>query len=68
LDQAHQSLVLLPENPLLLVAVADMQAREHQNDSAISSAPEARRRSPVSSSRPGHVLPLSGPCSQPRRC
>src|SRR5216683_5814618 len=30
-----------PENPLLLVAVADVQAREHQNDSAISSARDA---------------------------
>jgi hypothetical protein len=41
LDQAHQSLVFLPENPLLLVAVADVQAREHQNDSAISSVRDA---------------------------
>ncbi len=30
-----------PKNPLLLVAVADVQAREHQNDSAISSACDA---------------------------
>ena len=38
---AHESLVLLPENPLLLVAVADVQARQHQNDAAIASARDA---------------------------
>ena len=38
LDYAHQFLALLPENPLFLVAVAHVQAREYQNDAAISSA------------------------------
>jgi predicted CXXCH cytochrome family protein len=43
LEYAHDSLVLLPENPLLLVAVADVQAREHQNDDAILNATDALR-------------------------
>jgi hypothetical protein len=38
LDFAKQSLTFLPENPQLLVAVADVQAREHLNDEAIASA------------------------------
>ena len=38
LEYAHLSLALFPENPLLLVAVADVQARLQQNESAISSA------------------------------
>jgi predicted CXXCH cytochrome family protein len=33
---ARQSLTYLPENPQLLVAVADVQARQHQNDEAIT--------------------------------
>ena len=41
LDFARQSLALLPESPLFLVAVSDIQAREHQNDAAISSARKA---------------------------
>jgi predicted CXXCH cytochrome family protein len=41
LEYAHLSFVLFPENPLLLVAVADVQARLQQNESAISSAREA---------------------------
>ncbi len=41
LDYAHFSLVLLPENPLLLVAVADVQAYLQQNEAAISSARDA---------------------------
>ena len=41
MDYAHQSLVLLPENPLFLVVVADVQARQHQNDAAIASAHDA---------------------------
>ena len=35
---ARQSLTYLPENPQLLVAVADVQARQHQNDEAITNA------------------------------
>jgi len=35
---ARQSLSFLPENPQLLVAVADVQARQHQNDEAIANA------------------------------
>lgn len=38
LDFAKKSLTYLPENPQLLVAVADVQAREHLNDEAIASA------------------------------
>ena len=41
LEYARQSLRLYPENPLLLVAVADIQAREHRNDAAIATAREA---------------------------
>jgi predicted CXXCH cytochrome family protein len=41
LDYAHFSLLLLPENPLLLVAVADVQARMQQNERAIASARDA---------------------------
>src|ERR1700751_1904264 len=35
---ARQSLTYLPENPQLLVAVADVQARQHLNDEAITNA------------------------------
>ena len=38
---ARESLTLLPENPLLLVATADVEAREHHNDAAISDAQDA---------------------------
>ena len=38
LEYAKKSLTYLPENPQLLVAVADVQAREHLNDEAIVSA------------------------------
>jgi predicted CXXCH cytochrome family protein len=38
LEYAKKSLTYLPENPQLLVAVADVQAREHLNDKAIASA------------------------------
>ena len=41
LDYAHLSLSLLPENPLLLVAVADVQAARQQNEAALSSARDA---------------------------
>ena len=41
LDYAHLSLSLLPENPLLLVAVADVQAVLQQNEEAIASARDA---------------------------
>jgi len=41
LEYARQSLALLPENPLLLVAVADVQASRRQNDDAIRSATDA---------------------------
>ena len=37
----RESLTLLPENPLLLVATADVEAREHHNDAAISDAQDA---------------------------
>jgi predicted CXXCH cytochrome family protein len=38
LDYAKESLTYLPENPQLLVAVADVQARQHLNHEAITSA------------------------------
>src|SRR3984957_5685309 len=41
LDYAHFSLLLLPENPTLLVAVADVQAQLQQNDAAMASARDA---------------------------
>src|SRR5438132_647436 len=41
LSYAHKSLALLPENPLLLVPVADVQARQSLNSAAIAHAREA---------------------------
>jgi len=41
LSYAQKSLVLLPENPLLLVPVADVEARQHLNSAAIAHASEA---------------------------
>ena len=41
LNYAKQSLTLLPENPLLLVSVADVEAKKHRNDAAISDARDA---------------------------
>jgi tetratricopeptide (TPR) repeat protein len=41
LGYAQQSLALLPENPLLLVPVADVEARQHLNSASISHADEA---------------------------
>src|SRR5579864_1320026 len=41
LNYARQSLTLLPENPLLLVSVADVEAQKHLNDAAISDARDA---------------------------
>ncbi len=41
LSYAEESLVLLPENPLLLVPVADIEAREHRNEVAIVHARDA---------------------------
>ncbi len=41
LNYAEKSLVLLPENPLLLVAVADVEARERRNLAAIVHAERA---------------------------
>lgn len=38
LDYARQSLRIYPENPLLLVAVADIEARVKRNDEAIQTA------------------------------
>jgi predicted CXXCH cytochrome family protein len=43
IEYAHKSLTLLPENPLLLVALADAQAGQMQNDEAIHNATEALR-------------------------
>jgi hypothetical protein len=41
LEYAHQSLALLPENPLLTVSVADVEARQHLNSAAITHADAA---------------------------
>jgi predicted CXXCH cytochrome family protein len=41
IDYARASLRLLPENPLLLVALADVEARDKDNDSAIRDAQSA---------------------------
>jgi predicted CXXCH cytochrome family protein len=41
LDYARKSLALLPENPLLLVPVADVEARQGLNQAAIEHAEEA---------------------------
>jgi predicted CXXCH cytochrome family protein len=41
LSFAHQSLALFPENPLLLVAVADVQARTAHPEAALESAQDA---------------------------
>ncbi len=41
LGYAQQSLALLPENPLLLVPVADVEARQNLNSAAIGHADEA---------------------------
>jgi tetratricopeptide (TPR) repeat protein len=41
LNYARESLTLLPENPLLLVSVADVEAQRHLNDAAISDARDA---------------------------
>jgi predicted CXXCH cytochrome family protein len=41
LEYARESLALLPEDPLLLVAVADVQAGQLQDDAAIISARDA---------------------------
>jgi tetratricopeptide (TPR) repeat protein len=41
LKYARRSLALLPENPLLLVTVSDVEAQRHKNDAAISDARDA---------------------------
>jgi len=41
LDFARRSLSLLPENPLLLVSMADVEAHRHRNEAAIADAEEA---------------------------
>ena len=41
LELARESLTLLPENPILLVSAADVEAGEHRNQSAISHAQDA---------------------------
>jgi Cytochrome c554 and c-prime len=41
LNYAKESLALLPENPLLLVSVADVEAQRHLDDAAIADARDA---------------------------
>ena len=41
LNYARQSLTLLPENPLLLVSVGDVEAQKHLNNAAIADARDA---------------------------
>jgi predicted CXXCH cytochrome family protein len=57
---ARESLTLLPENPLLLVATADVEAREHRNDAAISDAQDALEDLDRFSA-PGSVAPENWP-------
>jgi predicted CXXCH cytochrome family protein len=53
LREAQESLALLPENPLLLVVVADVEARLGRNDAAIEHAEKAL----------GDLQSFSGPAS-----
>ena len=41
LNYARESLTLLPENPMLLASVADVEAQKHLNEAAISDARDA---------------------------
>src|SRR5947207_6283416 len=41
LEYARHTLTLLPENPLLLVPVADVEAQQHLNEAAVAHADEA---------------------------
>jgi predicted CXXCH cytochrome family protein len=41
LEYAHHSLALLPENPLLLVPVADVEAQQHLNEASVAHADDA---------------------------
>lgn len=60
LNYARQSLTLLPENPLLLVSVADVEAQRHLDDAAISDARDAVDYLDRFAA-PGAVLPESWP-------
>ena len=61
LSYAENSLLLLPENSLLLVAVADIEAREGRNNAAIASCPRRSGRSrAIRSSSHGRAPRLAG--------
>jgi|HubBroStandDraft_6_1064221.scaffolds.fasta_scaffold00071_39 predicted CXXCH cytochrome family protein len=60
LTYARQSLTLLPENPLLLVSVADVEAQKHLDDAAISDARDAVEYLDRFSA-PGAIAPGSWP-------
>lgn len=60
LNYAKQSLTLLPENPLLLVSVADVEAQKHLNNAAISDAQDAIQYLDRFAA-PGTVAPESWP-------
>ena len=60
LNYARDSLALLPENPLLLVNVADVEAQKHRNDAAIADARDAIEYLDRFSA-PGTVAPESWP-------
>ena len=60
LNYARQSLTLLPENPLLLVSVGDVEAQKHLNNAAIADARDAIEYLD-SFAAPGTVPPQSWP-------
>jgi tetratricopeptide (TPR) repeat protein len=60
LNYARESLILLPENPLLLVTVSDVEAQRHRNEAAISDARDAIEYLDRFSA-PGTIAPQSWP-------
>jgi hypothetical protein len=65
LTYARASLALLPENPLLLATVSDVEAQRHMNDQAISDARDAIEYLDRFSA-PGAVAPDSWPALKGR--
>jgi len=63
LSYAKESLRLLPENPLFLVAVADVEAYQHQNDAAIDTARDALDYLDVFA-RPASISPGDWPAAK----
>jgi predicted CXXCH cytochrome family protein len=65
LNYAEKSLALLPENPLLLVSTADVEARQHRSQAAISHAQDAIEGLDRFSA-PSTVAPESWPDLKPK--